>query len=233
MLARGEAISAIVASFCGGCSAGRAAQAGYLEALSELPTLRVRRRVLEHFLRTFNGARLHGSQWRVVDYAGYVGRQHDAVPKHPVERVDPHTGEYSYERPKGYPNKGPKGRSDTNKRYCPTERAGGLAALSDRSPRTLNEYRRKLRAVGVWASKQPPVEARDAVRPRRSDGTWAYGQHWLRLPPTPEMLSRWRGRTASPPLHDVRHAPQRPYSAAQPPRAATLGRLAALAERAS
>lgn len=222
MLARGEPIGAVLASFLGSCSAGRAAQGLWLLFLSTLPTLQLRRRVLEHFLRTFNGARLHGSQWRVVDAGGFVGRQHRRVPREPIERVDPCTGEYSCERPKGYP-KAPDWR------HMPTDSAGGLAALSHRSPRQLNRYRRALRAGEMMASEQPPYDAPDAVRPRRANGTWAYAQHWLRVPPTPEMLARWRGR----PAETRRRVPvlaQRPFSAAQPPRAHELQDAAELVE---
>lgn len=222
MLARGEPIGAVLASFLGSCSAGRAAQGLWLLFLSTLPTLGLRRRVLEHFLRTFNGARLHGTQWRVVDAAGFVGRQHSKVPREPLERVDPETGEYSFERAKGYP-------SDPLHRYCPGESAGGIAAESHRSPRQLNRYRRELRAGKMMASEQPPYDAPDAVRPRRANGTWAYAQHWLRVPPTPEMLARWRGR----PAETRRRVPvlaQRPFSAAQPPRAHELQDAAELVE---
>lgn len=222
MLARGEPIGAVLASFLGTCSAGRAAEGMWLSFLSTLPTLHVRRSVLEHFLRTFNGARLHGAQWRVVDSAGFVGRQHNQVPREPLERVDPETGEYSFERPHGYP-------SAPDWTYCPGESAGGLAALSDRSPRQLNRYRHALRAGKLMASKQPPYDAPDATRPRRANGKWAYAQHWLRVPPTPEMLARWRGRPA-----ETRRRPQvlsqMPFSAAQAPRAAELQDMAELVE---
>lgn len=198
MLAAGATIAAVLWSFLGSCSAGRAAMRRWLEYLATIPTLRRRRAVLEHFLRTFNGARLHGSMWRVIGPEGFVGAQHVDVPREPVERVDPVTGEYTYELARGYPNKGPKGRSDPNKRHCPSASAGHLAAHQGRAPHTLNAYRKHMREGGIIGSEQPPYNAPDAVRPRRSDGTWAYAQHWLRVPPTPEMLARWRGRTALP-----------------------------------
>lgn len=225
MLAAGAPLSEVIASFCGACSAGRAATALWLQFLMMIPTLHSRRKVLEHFLRTFNGARLHGAQWRVVDAAGFVGAQHERVPLE-LERIDPTTGEYTCERPKGY-------RSDPEHRHKRAPRgfgAGGLADLSKRSPRQLNRYRATLRAGRIIASRQPPYDATDAVRPRRSDGTWAYAQHWLVLPPTPEMLARWRGRTA-PPVHDYRALSARPWSAAQAPRVGDLAELAQLAER--
>lgn len=191
MLARGELIAAVLASVLGSCSAGRAAQAMWLAFLSSIPTLGVRRRVLEHFLRTFEGAERHGSQWRVIGAAGFVGRDHERVPRAPVERVDPDTGEYSYQRPRGYP-------SDPERRHCPSESAGGIAAHSGRSPHTLRRYRAEMRRGQLIGSEQPPYDAPDAVRPRRGDGRWAYAQLWLRMPPTPEMIRRWRGRTAAP-----------------------------------
>lgn len=223
MLARGATIGSVVASFCGSCSAGRCAQAQWLDALSLLPTLLLRRRVLEHFLRTFNGARLHGSQWRVVGAEGFVGKQHRPVPQAELERVDPETGEYTFERAKGYP-KAPDWR------HMPAENAGGLAALSDSSPRTLNRHRFELRRLELIASKQPPYTAPDAKKQRGPDGRWAYAQHWLRVPPTPEMLARWRGRPAElPPTPAPRR--RRPYSVAQAPRVHELEQLAARAER--
>lgn len=226
MLAAGELIGAVLASFLGNCSAGRAMQAVWLAFLAQLPTLGRRRRVLEHFLRTFDAAELHGSQWRVIGAGGYVGRQHEDIGAEQVERVDALTGEYTFEVPKGYP-------CDPGKRHCPARRggsAGGLAAHSHRSPKQLNRYRQTLRAGKIMASEQPPHDAPDAVRPRRPDGTWAYAQHWLALPPTPEMLARWRGRTA-PPLRDYRRVAGRPYTPAQPPRAGELRELGELAQR--
>lgn len=191
MLAAGMKIGAVLWSFLGSCSAGRAAERLWLEYLATIPTLRRRRAVLEHFLRTFNGAAKHGAQWRVVGAAGYVGDQHADVPPELVERVDPSSGEYTCEREHGYP-------SDPDRRHCPSASAGGIAAHSDKSPHTLNAYRRHMREGGIMASTQPPYDAPDAVRPRHADGTWAYAQHWLKVPPTPEMLARWRGRTAPP-----------------------------------
>lgn len=225
MLHDGAALSEVIASFCGSDSAGRAATALWLQFLTTIPTLHSRRKVLEHFLRTFNGAQLHGSQWRVVNADAFVGAQHERVPLEPVERVDPATGEYTCERAKGY-------KCDPDHRHKPAPRgfgAGGLADLSKRSPRQLNRYRGALRAGRIMASRQPPYDATDAVRPRRADGTWAYAQHWLVLPPTPEMLARWRGRTA-PPVRDYRALSARPWTAAQAPRASDLHELGELVE---
>lgn len=222
MLAKRAPIAAVLASFLGNCSAGRAAQGLWLQFLSMLPTLHVRRRVLEHFLRTFEHARRHGSQWRVVDAGGYVGRQHNPVPLEPVERVDPETGEYTYQRAHGY-------KSAPDWCHCPKGSAGGLAAHSNRSPRQLNRYRRALRRGEMISSEQPPYAAPDAVRPRRRDGKWAYAQYWLRVPPTPEMLARWRGRPEEP-IRKRAELLQRPFSAEQPPRASELQDLAEYVE---
>jgi hypothetical protein len=220
MLARGEALSAVVGSFCGYCSSGRAAQAAWLAYLARLPTLHSRRQHVEHFLRTFNGAVRHGSQWRVVDWEGFVGRQHVLVP-HVVEVIDPESGEV-FEQHTG----------KLRRAHCPAESAGGLGAEQHRAPRSLNRYRASMREGGLINSRQPPAGAQDAKRPRSGDGRWAYAQHWLRLPPTPEMLRRWGARTVRvrQPMGEV---PAGPFSAAQPPRADDLQALAELAERFS
>lgn len=220
MLARGEPLMAVLQSFLGTCSAGRAALGTWLSFLATLPTLGTRRRVVEHFLRVFDLAERHGSQWRVVDRSAFVGRQHELVPR-TVEVLDDVTGELQLVE---LPN-------ELRRVYCPAGRAGGLAARSGRSPRQLNRYRAHLKGAQIMASAQPPADASDAVRPRRSDGTWAYAQHWLVLPPTPAMLERWRGRTALPPSPPAPAGRQR-FSAVQPPRSGDLQALSALVERA-
>lgn len=224
MLARGEPIARVLQSHLGTDSAGRAALGTWLSYLSTLPTLELRRRVVEHYLRTFDYAQRHGSMWRVVDRRAFVGRQHEDVDDElALERIDPESGEVVHRPHKRY-------RSDPTRRHCPAARAGGLAAHTGRSPRTLNRYRASLRGAAIMASTQPPVGAPDAVRPRRSDGTWAYAQHWLVLPPTPAMLERWRGRTA-PPVPLPPKVPAHRYTAAQAPRADVLSALSELVER--
>lgn len=225
MLARGEPLMAVLQSLLGTDSAGRAALGTWLSFLATLATLDTRRRVVEHFLRTFEHCERHGSMWRVVDRRAFVGRQHEDVDDELArESIDPESGEVLHRVHRHYPR-------DEQRRHCPAARAGGLAAHSGRSPRTLNRYRASLRGAQIMGSAQPPAEAPDAVRPRRSDGTWAYAQHWLVLPPTPAMLERWRGRTAASPLRPPTPLPRR-YSAVQPPRSADLGALSQLVERA-
>lgn len=216
MLAAGAPLLAVLISFLGADSAGRAETARWLQALAELPTLHSRRAVLAHFLRTFEHAQLHGSQWRAVDHRAFVGRAHE-LERELSEHFDMATGEVSHvER--------------IRRRHCPAKRAGGLAARSGRSPRQLHRYRAHLRAAELMCSKQPPVDASDAVRPRASDGRWAYAQHWLARPPTPEMLSRWRAHKRRKPVRRTQ-LPTGPFTAAVPPRVDALRALAAHAER--
>jgi hypothetical protein len=216
MLHRGEALAAVLASVLGTCSAGRAAQATFLQRLADAaPTLRVRRRLLEHWLRTFERATQHGSQWRVIGADAFVGRQHG--PLELTERFDLETGEVHH---------------TSKRRYCPAARAGGLSAHSDRSPRTLHTYRGRLRTAQLMGSKQPPYNASDAKRPRNPDGQWAYAQHWLTFAPPPALLARWRGSKRKPKVRATR-LPERSYSAAQPPRVDDLRALGAYAERSN
>lgn len=193
----------------------------WLAYLARFPTLALRRRVFEHFLRTFDQAELHGTQWRAGGPAAYVGRQHVSVERD-VERFDPETGEVHHDRV-------------IELKHCPAEQAGGLAARSGRSPRTLNRYRESMRANGLIGSTQPPHDASDARR--AANGKWAYAQLWLRFPPPPEMIARWR-RWAK--LRKKR--PQRPqepaaarryaaYDDVEPPRVGDLLAIAAFAER--
>lgn len=218
MLARGEHLSEVLASFLGQCSGGRAALGIWLSYLATFPTRPIRRAVLEHFLRSFEGAQRHGTMWRVIGAEGFVGRQHVPAVR---EQIDPMTGEVTPGA--SYPR-------DPDRRHCPAESAGGIAAHSDRAPRTLSRYRQSLREGGILASRQPPKDARDAVKPRTGDGRWAYTQIWLALPPTPEMIRRWRGRRRQP---AVRASPctQRTFTAARPPRVDELLDLSDMVER--
>jgi len=219
MLARGEPLSEVLRSFLGDCSAGRAALGTWLSYLATLPTVHVRRAVLEHFLRTFEAAQHHGAQWRVVGPGGFTGKQHLPAER---EQLDPMTGEITPGQ--SYPR-------TPAKRHCPKRSAGGIAARSGKSPRTCNRYRAALRDGGLIGSTQPNATASDAVLPRSGDGRWAYAQHWLRFPPTPEMLRRWRGRRRQPPVRPTAPKSHTTFSPARPPRADDLRALGALAER--
>jgi hypothetical protein len=215
MLARGEPLTAVLASHLGSDSAGRAALGQWLAFLGGFPTLHVRRQVLEHYLRTFERAELHGRQWRATGPSTYVGRQHELAPEM-VEYLDPETGEFLTRESGKFVRK-----------HVPARRAGALSASQRRSPRTLNRYRQSLRAARILASAQPPVGASDAATPRTGDGRWAYAQHWLVLPPTPEMLRRWRAFSAR---RKARPA-SRPVPAPLAPRADDLRALSRHAER--
>jgi hypothetical protein len=196
----------VIASLCGGCSAGRAWQRAIGDLLAQLPTEHLKREVLEHFLRTFQLAERRGSQWRVVSPGAYVGRQKILRPTI-VEVVDPESGEVI-------------ARDDGDAmRHCPAESAGGLAAKQEKAPRTLIRYRGYLRDAqenaledrdrgrrrplgprAIMASHQPKFSGSGAVVPHTEGATWAYAQHWLTLPPSPEMLVRWGAR---PDAHDT------------------------------
>jgi hypothetical protein len=197
----GAPLSEVLASVFGSDSAGRAAQALWLSYLATIPTLAVRRQVLAHFLRTFERAQLHGRQWRATGPSTYVGRQHELCAR-TVEYLDPETGEY-LTRPS----------AELVRRHVPASRAGGLAAAHGRAPRTLNRYRAHLRSGGLMRSAQPPAGAPDATVPRTGDGRWAYAQHWLAFPPTPEMIRRWR---------TFGKRPKRSYTPPTPPGAINL-----------
>jgi len=90
MLAAGAPLVDVIASACGASDAGRMHAERWRVLLAEIPQKAHRRRVFEHYLRTFNGARLHGSQWRVVDAEGYVGQRYAMGWR---EDVDDSTGE--------------------------------------------------------------------------------------------------------------------------------------------
>lgn len=201
MLAQGRGLLEVMASAFGSCSAGMVWQNAVHDLLCELPTLALRRRVLGHFLRWFGAAKMHGSQWRVVNADGFVGRAVETVSELDEVHVD-EFGEVT-ERHKSRTVHVPAMRGG---------RAGGLAAHEKRAPRTLHRYRRVLRGGhrcehkpvspggrylrqtgpgAIVASSQPPVHAPDAVVPKTPGAEYAYAQAWLLLPPSPEMLLRW------------------------------------------
>jgi hypothetical protein len=190
MLRMGANLIDVMRSAFGDDDAGRSWQVAMQALLAPLPTLHSRRQVLGHFLRWFSGAVRHGSQWRVVDEAGYVGRQHEVqLDDRGRPELDPATG-----KPK--------------RRHFPGKCPGTLAAYEDRMPRTLNRYRRHLRGAdrstprgkstkrGLVACEQPAFWDRDAVVPHAEGSTWAYGQAWLLMPPSPEMVRRWVAEAA-------------------------------------
>ncbi len=208
MLDQGRGLAEVMISAFGNCSAGQVWQSAMHDLLEALPTYGLRRRVLGHFLRWFGSAKMHGSQWRVVNADGFVGRAVETVRELDEQHVDELTGEVTEtfrERTAHVP-------------AFRGGRAGGLAAHEKRAPRTLHRYRHVLRgglncthkprsargrylrqsgAGAIVASSQPPKTASDAVMPRRPGAEYPYAQAWLLLPPSPEMLSRWGCRAAS------------------------------------
>lgn len=187
MLARGEPLELVLATMLGRDDGGKVWLDKWRAVLSAVPCKAHRRAIVEHWLRTFEGARRHGAQWRVVDSLGFVGRRTELVS---VEQVDESTGEVT---------------TREKRRHVPAPRAGGLAAQqssrrkgkrSGVAPRTLDRYRRTMRAGRLIASKQPPRNTPDAVMPSHDDAQWAYGQLWLALPPTREMIARWEAHPA-------------------------------------
>ena len=192
MLTTGAPLIWVLQSAFGTDSAGRAWLARFRALLKPLPTEHLRRQVTGHFLRLWSLAARHGSQWRVVAPAAFVGHEHEIA-----EFVDEY-GEYL-----------------TKRVYVPKRRAGGMAAREKRSPRTLHRYRRVLRGgsggAAIMRSVQPPQAAEDATRPRDEGSCWAYAQHWLLLRPSPEMIRRWTGQGETPPV-PARAAAQTPAS---------------------
>jgi len=203
MLHRGDPLPHVLVAAFGACSAGRAWIDRMTMLLEQIPTPALRRRVLEQFLRLFAGARRHGSQWRVVDRHGYVGRQVELGDR-VVEMFDQETGEVTHDVVEA-------------RSHVPGKSAGGLSARchEHRCPRTLIEYRAKLRdaqphavpigkrgrdrrrpagPLAVMMSCQPKVTDAGAVAPLREGSCWAYAQHWLTLPPSPAMLEQWGAR---------------------------------------
>lgn len=192
MLANGAPLMQVVASAHGSSDAGREHTNRWRVLLYEIPTERRRRAVFEHYLRTFNGARPHGSQWRVVDAEGYVGKRYAMGWR---DDVDEDTGEV-------------KSRA-WGRVHVPAESAGGLAVEQGRSPRSCDRYREAMRAGKLIGTEQPPridkatgKPPADAWFPAGDDPQYAYAQLWLTLPPSHEMIARWLAHP--PPEHPKR-----------------------------
>jgi hypothetical protein len=201
MLANGAPLMDVVNRACGASDAGREHAARWRVLLHEIPQKAHRRRLFGHFLRTFNGARPHGSQWRVVDAEGFVGKRYEMGWR---DVVDEATGEVTRKR---------------GRKHVPKARAGGLAAKEGRSPRTLDRDRRLMRAGRIIGTEQPPRTAPDAFFPAGDDPEYPYAQLWLTLPPSPEMIARLLANP--PPVH-----PQRPKLSPSAARAARSTRPA-------
>lgn len=182
MLYRGEPIAVVLRHVFGRSDLGKLWVERFGVLLSLVPSHAHRRRIVRHFFRTFEGAKRHGSQWRVKDAAGYVGTRTELVTVH---EFDPASGEVL--------------RTKQKRRHVRKGKQGGLAKIERKCARTLDRYRRLLRAGGLMNSKQPPRRASDAVMPKRPDAQWAYGQHWLALPPPPAVIARWEAHEKSPP----------------------------------
>lgn len=180
MLAQGASLLAVILSFCGKDSTGRAWMQSFQRCLGQIPTYVVRRRALAHWLRSFEHAQKSGGVYKVRDHHGFVG--HDFI-EVPCTEVDPYTGEV-YE-------------TALNRRgHCPAHRggiAGGLAARDKRAPRTLRRYRAWLKKGpnAVMRCKKVPYRAIDAVLPKTPGSTWAYAHLSLPAPPSAEMRRRW------------------------------------------
>jgi hypothetical protein len=159
-----------------------------------------KRSMLELGLRLLNEFRPHGSQWRAGKSA-CLGKQHVRS-----ERVT-EDGEWIEDRV-----------------YCRARRAGGMSARMRKSPRTLWRYLAAYHAGGLFDSEQPPVNARDAERPRKGD--FAYTQIWWQgaLPPT--VLHALRSFHGGPSLHSGRRTSPTASGGMVP-----LGRAAAPVER--
>lgn len=193
MLARGAPLMDVVASAHGASDAGREHTQRLRVLLAEIPQKSRRRRVFEHYLRMINGMRRHGSQWRVVDAEGYVGKRYEMGWR---DVVDEATGEVTRE---------------WGRKHVPAERAGGLAQREGHTPRTCDRYRQLMRAGKVIDSCQPPRIDKatgkltdDAWFPAGDDPQYAYAQLWLTLPPSHEMIARWLAYPA--PEHPKRPA---------------------------
>lgn len=191
-LHRGEGVRSVLARFHGLDSDGRAWLLQWEELLNSCPTNHLRRKIVEHFLRTFEFVKQSGARVGVTGPEAFVGHRH-AIATETHERVCPLTGEYRITKP-------------GDRIHCPAARAGGLAAFDKRGPRTLDGYRQRMREAGLFGSNQPPPDAVDAVLPESHDGlgSWAYAHHWLRLPPSAEMRRRWGMR----PPREVPAAPR-------------------------
>jgi hypothetical protein len=185
----GGLLPIVLAMVLGECSQGRAALVAWMRFLQTIPDYGHRRQVVEQFLRVFEHAQRHGSQWRVTGAAAFVGHQHELVfepPRRQRFQICPETGEaIPLEQPARW-----------RRSHVPQKRSGALAARMGRSARTLHRDRALMRRGGIMDSRRPPADASDATLPKRRqpNGRWAYAHHWLRLPPTPEMLRRWGAR---------------------------------------
>lgn len=179
MRSRGATIAEVVAELCGHDREGMLVQAVFLEHLRSLPTLHLRWEQLEHWLRSWEGARWQGSMWRLTGPASFVGHRHlPAI----VERIDEH-GNVTHET------------NTKDRRHCPKGQAKGLAERQDVCARTCDDWRKSMRDGGLWASQRVPFKARDAVKPKKQrwkNGRWAYAQHWLPFIPPPVMRRRWQ-----------------------------------------
>lgn len=197
---RKRPIDDVIWAICGADSAGRAAALSWLGHLRGLPTLESRCADVEQFLRLFARPRRHGSQWRATGSESFAGRQHTLISQEAADRAF-EAGEHP---------------SRDRRRYLPKKSAGGIAARchSSRDKRagvsvsTCHRRRASLRRGGIIASAQPPWNASDAVLPK-TGGKWPYAQHWLLLPPTPEMLRRWVSAAQARRRRDVEHAARR------------------------
>lgn len=173
LLARGETFETVLLELHGRERDGLARTAQCLVDLTRVPSLRLRRKWVEHYLRTLEWAqpvRVHGKglQWRVIDADGYVGRDRE-LRAEIEDSIDPVSGDVDQQWVE-------------RRRYCPGKRAGGLAAHSGRCPRTLRDHRAGLRALGWLETKRP--------RKRLPDGRFTYAQHWA-VHPTRAMVKRW------------------------------------------
>lgn len=169
MLAAGAPLADVIASAFGASPQGRALATAWREKLAKLDQRAHRRRQFEHHLRTFNGLRRHGSQWRVVDRSGYVGKRYTMAWRG-GRRVRVHVKVGS---------------------------TGGLAELQGVHTRTVDRYREFARSEGLIGSCQPPrwdsatgEMTKDAWFPAGDDPQYAYGQLWLTMPLSREMIAK-------------------------------------------
>lgn len=180
MLHRGEPMRRVLRSMCGDDDSGRMWAERIMATLEAFACHRTRRKALELLLRTLEGARMHGSQWRVIDRAGWVGQRTEIAP---ALVYDYETGEV-LEHP-----------TKTRRRHVPKRRARGLADRMDRSPRQLDRYRRVLRAGRVLRSQRTTRNMGAVVLPH-GDAFFGFAQTWLAFPPSTEMVRRFTGWSA-------------------------------------
>jgi hypothetical protein len=192
MMANGAPLMDVVNRHCGSSDAGRMHADRWRLLLAEIPQRAHRRRVFEHYLRTFNGARPHGSQFRVVDAEGYVGKRYAMGWRDVVDANG-------------------KKRRVWGRCHVPSDRAGGLAQRQGTSPRSCDRYREIMRAGKLIDSAQPPridkttgKPPADAWWPAGDDPAYPYGHLWLTRPPSHEMIRRWLA--TPPPEHPKRPA---------------------------